>query len=871
MSTIDLKSGYWQIEMNEEDKLKTAFTTPFGIYVFNGMPFGLKNAPATFQRIIDKVKSSLPNVLILAYIDDIIICSNSFENRLKDLNLTFGKLRTLGFHLNKDKCFFCKPQVKYLGHILTKDGIQVDPEKTSAIVERSAPKNLKQLMSFLQTCSWFRRFIPNFAQISRPLSNLTKKNAIWKWSTEEIQAFQKLKEKLVTPPILQQVKENQPFFIRTDASNYAIGAVLLQGEKEDEHPIEYASRLLIQAERNYSTTEREALAVVWAVQKFRGYIEGSQVTVYTDHQPLKWLFTLKTPTGRLARWSLLLQSYNLNFQYTSGKQNIIADTLSRPPCEENLCIESCNCNTIEIDFPREGLDVFRKTQLEDEELRKIINSFENNDEDVTRHTNRGYIMIDGILYKYNSDQDSENGQLVIPKSLRQDILKKFHNDPMAGHYGIKKTTNRIMSLFYWIGIRNDIEKYVKTCELCRKYKPTNMKPAVLLQTLSTNKRFEIIAVDLFGPLPKTEEGYQWILIVEDICSRWVEIFPLKDATAENCALTLLNEVILRYGIPRRLHTDNGSQFISALMQKLTFCLGIKQTFTAIYHPEANPVERKNRDLKTQLAICVGKDHTKWSSMLPAIRFAMNSAKCDSTGYSPAFLTFGRELRTPAEVQYDFKAIVKAENFIPQITPHLMKLAETLEIANDAQIRMQDQNKTLTDRKRRTTSNIKVGDKVLVATRILSKAKDGITSKFTPRRDGPYIVTESKGSSCFTIASINAPDTPLTTVHTSALTPYEGESDTPIYPIRKRGRPSNGYQPHKKQNLGQNNTCQPEDENNKTNNANHQHKGAHNELSNNPQLNKARNDNQTNSTNVRRSIRLEKKSQQRKTWLHHRDD
>lgn len=214
---------------------------------------------------------------------------------------------------------------------------------------------------------------------------------------------------LTSPPVLQQVNEKQPFFLRTDASNYAIGAVILQGEKENQHPIEYASRLLLPAERNYSTTEREALAVVWAVQKFRGYIEGSEIRVLTDHQPLKWLFSIKSPTGRLARWSLLLQSYNITFDYTPGKQNIIADTLSRPPCGNELCTEFCACFTIYIDFPREGLEDFRKAQLEDDKLKDIIMSFENDDENVTRHTNRGYITIDGVLYRYCSEQDSENG------------------------------------------------------------------------------------------------------------------------------------------------------------------------------------------------------------------------------------------------------------------------------------------------------------------------------------------------------------------------------------------------------------------------------------------------------------------------------
>ena len=220
---------------------------------------------------------------------------------------------------------------------------------------------------------------------------------------------------LVSPPILKQVDENQSFILKTDASNYALGAVLIQGEKEQEHPIEYASRLLKPAERNYSTTEREALAVVWAVHKYRGYIEGAQVTILTDHQPLKWLFSIKTPTGRLARWALQLQSYNLKIEYVPGRQNIVADTLSRPPCELETHKDVCECFAFSIDLPHEGTADFKNAQLEDEDLNIIINAFEKANENVYRYTNRGYIMFDGVLYHFGSDDEAENGQLVVPK------------------------------------------------------------------------------------------------------------------------------------------------------------------------------------------------------------------------------------------------------------------------------------------------------------------------------------------------------------------------------------------------------------------------------------------------------------------------
>ena len=338
-------------------------------------------------------------------------------------------------------------------------------------------------------------------------------------------------------------------------------------------------------------------------------------------------------------------------------------------------------------------------------------------------------------------------------------------------------------------MRSDITNYLKSCIQCQRYKPTNLKPAGLMQTVASNQRFEVIAIDLVGPLPKSSEGYQWIFVVEDLCSRWVELFALKEATAQNCALTLLNEVLLRYGLPRRIHSDNGCQFISALMQKLTFVLGIKQTFTPVYHPEANPVKRKNRHIKTQLSILAGNDHTNWNLNLPSIRFAMNSVKCASTGFSAAYLTFGRELRSPTEVFFDLKHIIQSETFIPQITPHLERMANTLALADESQQRLQDKNKTYADKNRKPHEEINVGDEVLVNTHVLSQASKGITSKLIPRRDGPYIVLSKQGALCYEIASKENPNIPLGTHHVRDLTLYKGTATKPLYPIRRRGRPN----------------------------------------------------------------------------------
>lgn len=229
MSTLDLQSGYWQIGVEKNDQDKTAFVTPFGMYKFTRMPFGLRNAPATFQRLIDRLKVSLNGLVLFAYLDDIILCSLSFEEHIKELNRLFDRLREFNLKANIDKCSFACNEVKYLGHILTPNGIMVDPQKIMSIVARNPPKNVKELLSFLQTCSWYRRFVPKFADISKPLSQLTKKNATWSWKEPQQTAFDELKRLLTTPPILKQADENLPFTLKTDASGYALGAVLIQG------------------------------------------------------------------------------------------------------------------------------------------------------------------------------------------------------------------------------------------------------------------------------------------------------------------------------------------------------------------------------------------------------------------------------------------------------------------------------------------------------------------------------------------------------------------------------------------------------------------------------------------------------------------
>ncbi|GFT17098.1 retrovirus-related Pol polyprotein from transposon 412 [Trichonephila clavipes] len=377
-------------------------------------------------------------------------------------------------------------------------------------------------------------------------------------------------------------------------------------------------------------------------------------------------------------------------------------------------------------------------------------------------------MNQGVLYRYVPDADSAEAQLVIPTAERELIMERHHNDPMAGHYGEEGTFQKIARRYYWTGMRKYTSDYIKKCPECARFKATNQKPAGLLRTPVYSQRFEVIAIDLFGPLPQTDTGKQWIFIVEDCATKWVELFALSQASARQCATTLIEEVFMRHGIPRRIISDNGTQFVSAVLQQICFTLNISQNFIPVYSPQSNPVERKNRDLKPRLAILVGNDHSSWShSCLPTIRErATNCRRCGA--------------------RY-FKSVVHNDNFVAEITPYLKRFGTITEDIRERIETKQDQRKKQYDKNRRPVY-YSPGDKVWVTLHPISSAKNKKTSKFMPKRDGPYVILTQKSPTSYVIASLANPFEQVATYHTSALTPVKDINTSPVAPLRKRGRP-----------------------------------------------------------------------------------
>ncbi|GFT00038.1 integrin alpha-PS1 [Trichonephila clavipes] len=383
-------------------------------------------------------------------------------------------------------------------------------------------------------------------------------------------------------------------------------------------------------------------------------------------------------------------------------------------------------------------------------------------------------MNQGILYRYSPENEEEEAQLVVPAQERERILQEYHDALTAGHYGVENTYKKISSRYYFQGMKKFISEYIKTCPECNRYKPTNQKPAGLLRTPAYAQRFETLAIDLFGPLPETPTGKKWIFIVEDTSTKWVELFALAEATAENCAKTLIKEVLLRYGLPRRLISDNGPQFISAVMQLTCDLLEITQDLIPVYHPQANSSECKNRDLKPRLAILVGEEHSAWEDKLPLICFAMNTSVCDTTGHAAAYLQFGRQLRTSGDIRHDIRQVIDNDNFVPEITPYLKRFANSILDVKDRVEQKQDCQKENFNRRRRR-KYYKPGDKVWVTIHPISLTHE--------------------------IADPANPDQALGTYHVSGLKDYQ-EPETKrnsgfVAPLRKRGCPQKKLSPGSK--------------------------------------------------------------------------
>ncbi|CAF3259695.1 unnamed protein product [Rotaria socialis] len=488
--------------MDKDARQKTAFVTHKGLFEFNVMPFGLTNAPATFQRLMDIVLAGLKWQCCLVYIDDVVIFSPTFEQHMTDLERVFQALQSANLTLKASKCQFCRREMRYLGHIITQNGIKPDPDLIKSVTNFPQPKKIKDVQSFLGLTGYYRRFIKDYSKIAEPLlqqlRNSQQGNHQLKWSKECTNAFETLKKRLTNAPIMNTPNFEQPFILELDACEYGLGAILTQEYDENKYVIAYASRTLSTAERKYGATEREALAILWATKYFRPYLEGNKIYVRSDCKALEWMRTAKYVTGRLARWAMKLSAYQIEeIKYRPGKLNANADSLSRNPLpidDINQYEVSAIETAVNLWQNTNILNDIKKEQEVDSKLKPIIELLKNKSTLEFNDKRNPHVLVNGLLYKiknskkhYNQRIVGEKHLLVIPKTMQNELLRWAHDHPTAGHGGQQKTLFRLSTRVYWKSMRKDIFNYVAACQECQQFKYKNAPTSSLMQMHLVNE------------------------------------------------------------------------------------------------------------------------------------------------------------------------------------------------------------------------------------------------------------------------------------------------------------------------------------------------------------------------------------------------
>uniref|UniRef100_A0A090XF40 RNA-directed DNA polymerase n=2 Tax=Ixodes ricinus TaxID=34613 RepID=A0A090XF40_IXORI len=681
--------------------------------------------------MINKVLASQLWKVCLAYLDDIIVFSRTVDDHLQDLRGIFEALSEAGLRLQPRKCKVAASSVLYLGHVIDGKSVRPDPDNIRAASNFPRPRNVKEVRSFLGVCNYYRRFVKDFARISRPLNDLTRCDVKWSWSQECQNAFEELKQHLTREPVLRLFDPSLPIEVHTDACGYGIGAVLVQRDGTQEYAVGYASRHLNAAEANYSTTEQECLAVVYATRQFRPYLFGVPFTVVTDQSSLTWLMTVKNPNGRLIRWSLLLQEFNIALKHRPGKKNGNADALSRLPYDP--------APQEEEELPLllvEGGDIVQN-QRADRFLGPIVGHLERPQNPVVRKVKRAaraFSLVNGILFRRAKGYEAERLALAVPRTMRQEILVSCHDDVTAGHLGIKRTIDKIRQRYFWPRMFADITRYVMSCPDCQTRKTPPLRPAGLLQPLPPAQRpFQRVGMDFLGPLTSSQDGNKYVVVIIDYHTKWVETVATPDATAASAAKAFMQAVVLRHGAPETVLTDRGRHFVSEMMEELFRLLDTNHARTTAYHPQTNGLcERFNRTLADMISKYVSSSHQDWDQFLPYATFAYNSSVHDTTGYSPFFLLYGHEPTLPIDAMLHLQL---GHLKTPSNEEVMRRWESAKQIVAERERRAQRNNKERYDQHRRT-SRFKPGDLVYIR---MPTSKRGRTTKFLHAYHGPFRV------------------------------------------------------------------------------------------------------------------------------------
>lgn len=629
-STIDLNRAYQQIKVREEDIEKTAIITPMGLFDFPRMTPGLKNAGQTFQRFIHEVLHGLD--FVYAFIDDLLVASTDEITHKEHLRAVLRRLEDNGITINPSKCVFGQSELKFLGFTVNKDGIKPPAEKVAAICNYPQPKTIDELRRFLGMVNFYREHIPKAAELQAPLHaylhNAKKKDrSKIEWNDEATKSFEASKVAIQNAAMLAHPSHHATLAIFSDASDLSAGAVLQQFIDGKWQPLGYFSKKFSDAQRNYSTFDRELLAIYLAIKHFRKTFEGRNLIVFTDHKPLTYVLR-KPPsaseTPRRERQLIFISEFTTDIRHVSGSQNVVADALSRIP------IDSITCPT-SIDYEK-----IAEAQEKDKSTIDLLASQKNLTlKQVTIPTSRKPIYC---------ETSTSYIRPYLPEEFRKPAFDALHS---ISHPGIRTTRKLISEKFFWPSMNRDAGKWAKQCIQCQKCK-VQRHTMSSLSTFAPSDRFQHVHIDIVGPLPTSPQGHQYLVTMIDRATRWPEAIPTDDTSAEAVAKIVYEHWITRFGSPRLMTSDQGRNFESRLFAKLLHTVGTQKTRTTAYHPQANGmVERWHRSLKTALKTRLSQ-HTTWIDELPTVLMGLRAAARTDTGVSAAELTYGYNLRLPCD-------------------------------------------------------------------------------------------------------------------------------------------------------------------------------------------------------------------------------
>ena len=774
-TTLDANCGYWQIDVNETDREKTAFTCHKGLYQFKRMPFGLMTAPATFQRAIDVVLSSVRFQCALTYLDDIVVYSPTFDKHLEDLSTVLQLLQAAGVSLKRAKCSFAALQVKYLGLKVSHAGVEVDEDKIASVRQALPPTNKTSLRRFLGMTGFYRKFVPSYAKVAAPLTLFLKGDTdeSFELDADALAAHEQLKIAITSAPVLALPNKEGAYVLETDASAAQLGVQLLQAQTDGSYrPLGYWSRHCTPPELNYSPTEREALAIVWGVKKCRPYLERTRFVVRSDHQALRWLFSTSSTDGnpRVVRWKLAMSAYDFSVEYKPGASHKVPDELSRmlttghsdPPAPDEddsfvpcLVIETAvedgllptpvyprASPLIQVPEPLEAISVdeLLSAQAEDTWCDSLWVQLQHG----VNPTKPPGLCLDehGALACAPLDEDLPL-RWVVPASLRSRLCTLAHYTRVSGHPGSTKLTASLSRHWFWPSLARDCVATVRSCPSCvaRRLK-RGPKRTVPLTIFPPIRPLEFVAIDVLGPLPTTSRGNRFVLCITDRFSKMSVAVPLLDQTASTVAQTLVDRWIAVFGIPVTLLSDNGSAFASKFFGVLTQVLGVKQVFTSAYRPTTNgQVERWNATLVDSIAaLAFEKD---WDLSIGLACIAYNSTVHTTTGYAPIELSSTRDpcpnvwTRQPS---LHSKKPASKYNLRHQL---LARAAKFRDSAGEKMTHQLERYKKLYDAHvRRRHHDLEIGDSVFVRTHVIEPAR---SPKLCFPVAGPYPVIRIDGS------------------------------------------------------------------------------------------------------------------------------